>query len=66
MCRIPDLSSQISSARAFYVNYTAPTAREAQQICNQLTAMLFEEDLVSRQRFIMEQRAAKVETDAGG
>ena len=48
------------------MNYTAPTAREAQQICNQLTAMLFEEDLVSRQRFIMEQRAAKVETDAGG
>jgi len=33
----------------FYVNYTAPTAREAQQICTDLTSMLLEEDLKSRQ-----------------
>ncbi|HZW95556.1 MAG TPA: Wzz/FepE/Etk N-terminal domain-containing protein [Candidatus Eremiobacteraceae bacterium] len=33
----------------FYVNYTASTAREAQQICTNLTSMLLEEDLKSRQ-----------------
>jgi polysaccharide chain length determinant protein (PEP-CTERM system associated) len=33
----------------FYVNYTASTAREAQQICTSLTSMLLEEDLKSRQ-----------------
>ncbi|HWY20173.1 MAG TPA: Wzz/FepE/Etk N-terminal domain-containing protein [Candidatus Acidoferrum sp.] len=33
----------------FYVNYTASTAREAQQICTDLTSMLLEEDLKSRQ-----------------
>src|SRR5579863_2394065 len=38
-----------SSAPAFYVNYTASTAREAQQICTDLTSMLLEEDLRSRQ-----------------
>jgi len=41
--------SQQSSAPAFYVNYTASTAREAQQICTDLTSMLLEEDLKSRQ-----------------
>jgi polysaccharide chain length determinant protein (PEP-CTERM system associated) len=40
---------QGSSAPAFYVNYTASTAREAQQICTDLTSMLLEEDLKSRQ-----------------
>jgi uncharacterized protein involved in exopolysaccharide biosynthesis len=38
-----------SVAPAFYLNYTAPTAREAQQICTDLTSMLLEEDLKSRQ-----------------
>jgi polysaccharide chain length determinant protein (PEP-CTERM system associated) len=33
----------------FYVNYTASSAREAQQICTDLTSMLLEEDLKSRQ-----------------
>jgi polysaccharide chain length determinant protein (PEP-CTERM system associated) len=33
----------------FYLNYTASTAREAQQICTDLTSMLLEEDLKSRQ-----------------
>jgi polysaccharide chain length determinant protein (PEP-CTERM system associated) len=38
-----------SPVPGFYVNYTAPTAREAQQICTDLTSMLLEEDLRSRQ-----------------
>src|SRR5216684_5508270 len=38
-----------SPVPGFYVNYTAPTAREAQQICTDLTSMLLEEDLKSRQ-----------------
>jgi polysaccharide chain length determinant protein (PEP-CTERM system associated) len=33
----------------FYVNYTAASASEAQQICTDLTSMLLEEDLKSRQ-----------------
>ncbi len=33
----------------FTVNYTASSAREAQQICTDLTSMLLEEDLKSRQ-----------------
>lgn len=33
----------------FYVGYTASGAREAQQICTDLTSMLLEEDLKSRQ-----------------
>jgi polysaccharide chain length determinant protein (PEP-CTERM system associated) len=33
----------------FYVNFAASTAREAQQICTDLTSMLLEEDLKSRQ-----------------
>jgi uncharacterized protein involved in exopolysaccharide biosynthesis len=42
----PDQGSQVPG---FYVNYTASTAREAQQICNELTSMLLGEDLKSRQ-----------------
>jgi len=38
-----------SPVPGFYVNYTASTAREAQQICTDLTSMLLEEDLRSRQ-----------------
>jgi uncharacterized protein involved in exopolysaccharide biosynthesis len=33
----------------FYVNYTASTARQAQQVCVNLTSMLLEEDLKWRQ-----------------
>ena len=33
----------------FYVDYTGATARESQQICTDLTSMLLEEDLKSRQ-----------------
>ena len=40
---------QNSPLPGFYVNYTASTAREAQQICTDLTSMLLEEDLKSRQ-----------------
>lgn len=40
---------QASPVPGFYVNYTASTAREAQQICTDLTSMLLEEDLKSRQ-----------------
>jgi uncharacterized protein involved in exopolysaccharide biosynthesis len=40
---------QSSSVPAFSVNYTSSTAREAQQICTELTSMLLEEDLRSRQ-----------------
>jgi polysaccharide chain length determinant protein (PEP-CTERM system associated) len=38
-----------SPVPGFYVNYTASTAREAQQICTDLTSMLLEEDGRSRQ-----------------
>jgi polysaccharide chain length determinant protein (PEP-CTERM system associated) len=38
-----------SPVPGFYVDYTAPTARDAQQICTDLTSMLLEEDLRSRQ-----------------
>jgi polysaccharide chain length determinant protein (PEP-CTERM system associated) len=38
-----------SPVPGFNVNYTASTAREAQQICTDLTSMLLEEDLKSRQ-----------------
>src|SRR5712671_1343006 len=34
---------------AFYVNYTARNPREAQQLCNELTSLLLEENLKSRQ-----------------
>ncbi len=40
---------QSSPVPGFNVNYTASTAREAQQICTDLTSMLLEEDLKSRQ-----------------
>ena len=55
---VPDISQFGSKRRpgqsgspvpGFYVNYTAPSAREAQQICTELTSMLLEEDLKSRQ-----------------
>ena len=42
-------SGQSSPVPGFNVNYTASTAREAQQICTDLTSMLLEEDLKSRQ-----------------
>jgi polysaccharide chain length determinant protein (PEP-CTERM system associated) len=42
-------SAQNTPVPAFYVNYTASTGREAQQICADLTSMLLEEDLKSRQ-----------------
>src|SRR5258708_3283987 len=40
---------QSSPVPGFNVNFTASTAREAQQICTDLTSMLLEEDLKSRQ-----------------
>jgi uncharacterized protein involved in exopolysaccharide biosynthesis len=40
---------QGSAVPGFYVNYTSSTPREAQQICTDLTSMLLEEDLKSRQ-----------------
>ena len=38
-----------SSVPGFYVNYTASTAKEAKDVCTELTSMLLEEDLKSRQ-----------------
>jgi polysaccharide chain length determinant protein (PEP-CTERM system associated) len=38
-----------SPVPGFYVNYTASNAREAQQICNELTSLLLEENLKSRE-----------------
>jgi polysaccharide chain length determinant protein (PEP-CTERM system associated) len=56
---VPDLSQfgagkprrpgQNSSVPGFYVNYTASTAKEAKDVCTELTSMLLEEDLKSRQ-----------------
>jgi polysaccharide chain length determinant protein (PEP-CTERM system associated) len=40
---------QSDSVPAFLVNYTASTARESQQVCTELTSMLLEEDLKSRE-----------------
>jgi polysaccharide chain length determinant protein (PEP-CTERM system associated) len=40
---------QSSPVPGFYVNYTASNAREAQQICNELTSLLLEENLKSRE-----------------
>ena len=40
---------QSSPVPGFYVNYTAPNQREAQQICNELTSLMLEENLKSRQ-----------------
>ena len=41
--------NQSVSAPAFYVDYTASSAKVAQEICTDLTSMLLEEDLKSRQ-----------------
>jgi polysaccharide chain length determinant protein (PEP-CTERM system associated) len=41
--------NQSSPVPGFYVGYAAPTARQAQEICSDLTSMLLEEDLKSRQ-----------------
>jgi polysaccharide chain length determinant protein (PEP-CTERM system associated) len=38
-----------SPVPGFYVQYTAPNAREAQQLCNELTSLLLEQNLTSRQ-----------------
>jgi polysaccharide chain length determinant protein (PEP-CTERM system associated) len=56
---VPDLSEfgagkphrpgQNNSVPGFYVNYTASTAKEAKDVCTELTSMLLEEDLKSRQ-----------------
>jgi polysaccharide chain length determinant protein (PEP-CTERM system associated) len=56
---VPDISQfgaaakkkpgQTSSVPGFYVNYTASTAKEAKDVCTELTSMLLEEDLKSRQ-----------------
>ena len=40
---------QGSPVPGFYVYYTAPSAREAQQLCNELTSLLLEENLKSRE-----------------
>jgi polysaccharide chain length determinant protein (PEP-CTERM system associated) len=42
-------SAQSSPVPGFYVTYTASTARDAQVICTDLTSMVLEEDLKSRQ-----------------
>src|ERR1700728_502765 len=56
---VPDLSQfgagkphrpgQNNSVPGFYVNYTASTAKDAKDVCTELTSMLLEEDLKSRQ-----------------
>jgi uncharacterized protein involved in exopolysaccharide biosynthesis len=38
-----------SPVPGFYVNFTSSTAREAQQLCNELTSLLLEENLKSRE-----------------
>src|SRR5467141_1641407 len=40
---------QSSPVPGFYINYTARSPREAQQICNELTSLLLEENLKSRE-----------------
>jgi len=40
---------QGSPVPGFYINYTAPSPREAQQMCNELTSLLLEENLKSRE-----------------
>jgi uncharacterized protein involved in exopolysaccharide biosynthesis len=42
-------SNQNSPVPGFYVTYTASTAHEGQQICNELTSLMLEENLKSRQ-----------------
>jgi uncharacterized protein involved in exopolysaccharide biosynthesis len=41
--------SQGTPLPGFYVNYTASSARQAQQLCNELTGLLLEENLRSRE-----------------
>jgi polysaccharide chain length determinant protein (PEP-CTERM system associated) len=41
--------SQSSPVPGFYINYTGTSAREAQQICNELTSLMLEENLKSRE-----------------
>ena len=38
-----------ASVPGYYINYTTSNARQAQEICTELTSMLLEEDLKSRQ-----------------
>jgi polysaccharide chain length determinant protein (PEP-CTERM system associated) len=40
---------QSSPVPGFYVGFTSSTAREAQQICNELTSLMLEENLKSRE-----------------
>jgi polysaccharide chain length determinant protein (PEP-CTERM system associated) len=42
-------SSQGSTVPGFYVNYTSSNAREAQQICNELTSLMLGENLKARE-----------------
>ena len=42
-------NSQGGNSGGFYVNYTASSPREAQQVCNELTSLLVEENLKSIQ-----------------
>ena len=42
-------AGQSSPVPGFYVNYTASNPREAQQVCNELTSLMLEENLKSRQ-----------------
>jgi polysaccharide chain length determinant protein (PEP-CTERM system associated) len=42
-------AGQNSPLPAFYVTYTAPNPREAQQVCNELTSLLVDENLKSIQ-----------------
>jgi polysaccharide chain length determinant protein (PEP-CTERM system associated) len=42
-------AAQSSPVPGFYVNYTASNPREAQQLCNELTSLMLEENLKSRQ-----------------
>ena len=41
--------SQSSPVPGFYINYRASNAREAQQICNELTSLMLEENLKARE-----------------
>jgi uncharacterized protein involved in exopolysaccharide biosynthesis len=40
---------QSSAVPGFYIRYTAANAREAQQICNELTSLMLEENLKARE-----------------
>jgi polysaccharide chain length determinant protein (PEP-CTERM system associated) len=45
----PNAKKNQTPVVGFYVNYTASSAREAQQVCNELTSLLLEENLKSRE-----------------